>query len=130
MHIRRVVTLAVVVVAVVSAPALAAQQTGGMQERAAQVRDTEVLVALVDAVAAGTQPTPTDVSIEWEANHFFKGAAHSRKVESPSEPRALSRAAAPMISAAVSQEVARQPLTVPKRLDMKPRAAAYASSAA
>jgi hypothetical protein len=74
MHIRRVVTLAVVVVAVVSTPAFAAQQTSGMQERAVNVRDTEALVNVVDGVAAGTQPTPTDVSLEWEASHFFKSS--------------------------------------------------------
>ena len=69
MHIRRVVALAVVVTAVVSAPALAAQSD---EER--QQRDTLALVEAVDGVAAGTHPTPTDVTLRWEGNHFFKSS--------------------------------------------------------
>jgi hypothetical protein len=29
---------------------------------------------MVDAVAAGKQPAPTDIAIQWEANHFMQGA--------------------------------------------------------
>ena len=68
MHIRRVVTLAVVVAAIVTAPALTAQTDEQQQ------RDTQTLVELVEAVAAGTEPTPNDVSLRWEGNHFMKSA--------------------------------------------------------
>jgi hypothetical protein len=70
MHIRRVLTLAVVLAAVVSAPALVAQQT----IEARQQRDTQVLVGLVESVSAGTQPTPADFSLRWDSNHFMKAA--------------------------------------------------------
>lgn len=69
MHVRHVVTLAVVAAAFVSVPALAAQEPDEQQQR-----DTQALVELVEAVAAGTEPTPADVSLQWEGNHFVKGA--------------------------------------------------------
>jgi hypothetical protein len=31
------------------------------------------MVKLVDAVAGGTQPAPTDVAITWDSNHYVKG---------------------------------------------------------
>ncbi len=70
MHIRRVATLAVLVAAVVSAPAVVAQQT----EEQRQQRDIQALVEMVETVAAGTQPTPVDVSLRWERDHFMKAA--------------------------------------------------------
>ncbi|MDA1184356.1 MAG: hypothetical protein O2930_06900 [Acidobacteria bacterium] len=70
MHIRRAVTLAVVGTALLSASALAAQQADEQQQQ----RDTQALVELVEAVAAGTEPTPADVSLQWGGNHFMKGA--------------------------------------------------------
>ena len=70
MHLRRVLTLAVAVATVVSAPSLVAQQTNEQRQQ----RDTQALVGAVEAVAAGTQPTPTDVSLRWEGNHFMKAA--------------------------------------------------------
>jgi len=67
---RSVLTVAVTVAAVVSAPALVAQQSD--EER--QQRDTQALLGAVEAVAAGTEPTPTGISLQWEGNHFMKGA--------------------------------------------------------
>ena len=69
MHIRRVVALAVVGAALVSAADLGAQQTDEQQQG-----DTQALVELVEGVTAGTVPTPADVSLQWEGNHFMKGA--------------------------------------------------------
>jgi hypothetical protein len=47
-----------------------AQQT----TEAGQQRDIQALVGLVEAVAAGTQPTPADVSLRWDGNHFMKAS--------------------------------------------------------
>ena len=79
MHIRRVFTLAVGVVALAGVPVLVAQQDNQEpdpreQERQSQrnQRDTQALVQMVDAVVAGTEPAPTDIGVQWEANHFVK----------------------------------------------------------
>ncbi|MBF8301052.1 MAG: hypothetical protein HW394_1422, partial [Acidobacteria bacterium] len=81
MHIRRVLTLAVVVATLSGAPVLVAQQNNQQpnrreQERRSQQeqRDIQALVQLVDAVAAGKQPAPTDIGVQWEGNHFIRGA--------------------------------------------------------
>ena len=102
--------LAVVVVAVVSAPALAAQQTDEQQQQ----RDTQALVELVEAVAAGTQPTPTDVSLQWQANHFFKGATGETYIPFTLgvDPSQLAEGAALYVRA-VSKDAAAAPAAEP-----------------
>ena len=79
MHIRRVLTLAVTVAALTSAPALVAEQNDEQQDRREQelrsqqvLRDIQALVQMVDAVAAGTQPAPADIGLQWEGNHFMR----------------------------------------------------------
>ena len=91
MHTRRVLTLAVTVAALVSAPSLVAQQPrtsrgmqspdlvlgqqdGGEQELSPVQRDVRALVLMVNAVADGTQPAPADISLEWEGHHFMQDA--------------------------------------------------------
>ena len=44
------------------------------QQSQREQRDTQALVQMVDAVAAGTQPAPADVGLQWEGNHFMKSA--------------------------------------------------------
>src|SRR5688500_4870352 len=83
MQIRRVLAPCVVLLIAI-APAHAqrnnnnnnnkqAQPTPQNQRTPGQQQDTEVLVRLVEAVATGQQPAPTDVPVTWEANHFVKG---------------------------------------------------------
>ena len=50
------------------------QQSQREQQSPQQQRDTQALVQMVDAVAAGTQPAPADVGLQWEGNHFMKSA--------------------------------------------------------
>jgi hypothetical protein len=72
MHIRRVLTLAVVVAALVSAPTFGAQQNIDQEDLSEQEqRDTQALVQMVEAAAAGTQPAPADFGLQWESNHFM-----------------------------------------------------------
>ena len=72
----RVFTLVAAVAVLVSAPALVAQQDRREQEQRSQQeqRDILALVQMVDAVAAGTQAAPADIRLEWEGNHFMRGA--------------------------------------------------------
>lgn len=79
MHVRRVLTLAVAVAALAGVPVLVAGQDGQQpdpreQERQSQrnQRDIQALVQMVDAVAEGTEPAPTDIVVQWEANHFIR----------------------------------------------------------
>jgi hypothetical protein len=81
MHIRRVLVLAVAAATLATAPTLVARQNNQQpnrrdQERRSQQeqRDTQALVQLVDAIVAGKQPAPTDIPVQWEANHFMRGA--------------------------------------------------------
>jgi len=81
MHIRRVLTLAIAAATLAGAPVLVAQQNNQQpnrrdQERRSQQeqRDIQALVQLVDAVATGKQPAPTDIGLRWEGNHFIRGA--------------------------------------------------------
>jgi hypothetical protein len=81
MHIRRVLTLAVAVAALAGTPVLGAPQDNEEESRRDQERrsqqeqrDIQALVQIVDAAAEGTQPAPTDIGIQWEANHFIRGA--------------------------------------------------------
>lgn len=81
MHIRRVLTLAVAVAALAGTPVLGAPQDNEEESRRDQERrsqqeqrDIQALVQIVDAAAEGTQPAPTDIGIQWEANHFLRGA--------------------------------------------------------
>lgn len=81
MHIRRVLTLAAAVATLAGTPVLVAQQNNQQpnrrdQERRSQQeqRDIQALVQLVDTVAAGKQPAPTDIGVRWEGNHFIRGA--------------------------------------------------------
>ena len=79
MNIRRVLTVAVVCVALAGVSVLAQQnnpqQSRRDQEKRSQQeqRDIQALVQLVDAVAAAKQPAPTDIAVSWGANHFVKG---------------------------------------------------------
>src|SRR5688572_4765105 len=82
MTIPRLLPLAVAV-AVISAasPTLDArqqqqQQTNNQQQTQRtpqEQRDIQTLVQVVDAVAAGKQPAPTDIAVTWESNHFVRG---------------------------------------------------------
>jgi hypothetical protein len=81
MHIRRVLTLAVAVAALAGIPVLGAPQDNEEESRRDQERrsereqrDIQALVQMVDASAEGTQPVPADIGIQWEANHFIRGA--------------------------------------------------------
>jgi len=81
MHIRRVLTLAIAAATLAGAPVLVAQQNNQQpnrrdQERRSQQeqRDIQALVQLVDDVATGKQPAPTDIGVRWEGNHFLRGA--------------------------------------------------------
>ena len=80
MHIRRVLTLAVAMAAFTGTPVLVAQQdeqeSRRDQERRSQQeqRDIQALVQMVDAVAEGTEPAPTDIGLQWEAGYFIRGA--------------------------------------------------------
>jgi len=81
MSIRRILTaaLAVVSVTALSHPVVAQQnnqQNRREQERRSQAeqRDIQALVQLVDAVAAGKQPAPTDIPVAWVGSHFVRGA--------------------------------------------------------
>jgi hypothetical protein len=81
MKIRRALGLGVAAMMIVSAvPTLAQrnnnnrqQQQQQQQQRSQADPDTVTLVRLVDAVAMGQQPAPTDIPITWESNHFVKG---------------------------------------------------------
>ena len=79
MYIRRVVGLGVTLALLVSAvPTLAQRDNNRQQQQQQQQRgqadpDTVALVRLVEAVASGQQPAPTDIPVTWEANHFVKG---------------------------------------------------------
>jgi hypothetical protein len=81
MNIRRTFTaaLAVAFLGALSHPVGAQQnqqQNRRDQERRSQAeqRDIQALVQLVDAVAAGKQPPPADISVTWVGNHFVRGA--------------------------------------------------------
>jgi hypothetical protein len=86
MHIRRALTLAVAVATLSGAPVLLAQNNQQPnrrdQERRSQQeqRDIQALVQLVDAVSTGKQPAPTDIGLQWEGNHFLRGADGSTYV--------------------------------------------------
>ena len=87
MHFRRVLTLAVTVAALITAPAVVAQENNEQQDRREQElrsqqeqRDIQALVQMVDAAAEGTQPAPADIGLQWEGNHFMRGANGSTYV--------------------------------------------------
>jgi hypothetical protein len=80
MQIRRVVGLAVALALLVSAVPTLAQRDNNRQQQQQQPQqrmpadpDTVTLVRLVEAVAAGQQPAPTDIPLTWDSNHFVKG---------------------------------------------------------
>jgi hypothetical protein len=80
MTIRRILGLAVALTLVGAWPALAQRNNNNNRNQQQQQRpqadpDTVTLVQLVDAVAAGTQPAPSDIMVAWESNHFVKGQA-------------------------------------------------------
>ena len=114
MHIRRVLTLAITLAALISAPALA--QDNEQQEQ----RDIQALVQMVDAVAAGTQPAPADLGLQWEGNHFMKAfdggtyipftlSVDAAQLAAPGAAlyvRAVSKAAAPASDPAAEQPAA------------------------
>jgi hypothetical protein len=81
MKILRILTAAIAVAsfAALSHPLTAQQNTAQNrreQERRSQAeqRDIQALVQLVDAVAAGKQPTPAEIPMKWVGNHFVRGA--------------------------------------------------------
>jgi hypothetical protein len=81
MHIRRVVRWALAVATLASAPALVASQNNEQlsrrdQERRSQQeqRDTQALVQIVDEVVAGKQAPPADIAVQWDSQHFMRGA--------------------------------------------------------
>lgn len=79
MRFRRVLVVAVALTPLVSTMATSAQQRNNNnnqkppQRSKLEQQDVETLVRLVDAVAMGQQPAPTDIPITWESNHFVKG---------------------------------------------------------
>jgi hypothetical protein len=76
MMIRRVLTAAALVAAIASTSLVAQDNEPTQQEQ----RDIQALVQVVDAVAEGKQPAPTDITISWESNHFVRGADGSTYV--------------------------------------------------
>jgi hypothetical protein len=79
MRIRRVAALvAAVTITLATAPLFAQRNNNNNnnqkpQRSKAELADLETVVRLVDGVAGGLQPAPTDVPITWESNHFVKG---------------------------------------------------------
>lgn len=83
MHIPRLLTLAVAVASLSAVSPVVAQQQRNQQQQnqnnqqqqqrsQAEQRDIQALVQLVDAVSAGQQPAPTDISVTWDSSHFVK----------------------------------------------------------
>src|SRR5688572_14199259 len=76
MRIRRVLAIAVALAFAITSAPVAAQKKDDKKppkRSKAEQADVETLVRLVDGVAGGTQPAPTDVAIAWESNHYVKG---------------------------------------------------------
>ena len=76
MLIRRVLALFVAVIIVAGASlTLVAQKVDQKQPKRnkQEQQDIEALVKLVDAVSAGQQQAPADLSVTWAQNHFVKG---------------------------------------------------------
>jgi len=76
MRIRRVLAIAVALAFAISAVPVEAQKKDDKKppkRSKAEQADVETLVKLVDGVAGGTQPAPTDVAITWDYNHYVKG---------------------------------------------------------
>jgi hypothetical protein len=68
--------LGVAAVMVGAAGPIAAQRNQNNRQQPAAMPadpDTVTLVRLVDAVAMGQQPAPTDIVVNWDSNHFVKG---------------------------------------------------------
>ena len=68
--------LSVAAVMVVAAGPIAAQRDQNNRQQPAAMPadpDTITLVRLVDAVAMGQQPAPSDIAVNWDSNHFVKG---------------------------------------------------------
>jgi hypothetical protein len=87
MQIRRVLALVVALTLATSASPLLAQRNNQNQNDKKQPKrskqeqaDIDTLVKLVDAVGAGQQPAPSDISVMWETNHFVKGQGGSTYV--------------------------------------------------
>ena len=76
MRIRRVLAIVVALAFAITSAPVAAQKKDDKKppkRSKAEQADVETLVRLVDGVAGGTQPAPTDVAVTWESNHFVKG---------------------------------------------------------
>jgi hypothetical protein len=76
MRIRRVLAIVVALAFAITSAPVAAQKKEEKKppkRSKAEQADVEMLVKLVDGVAGGTQPAPTDVAITWESNHYVKG---------------------------------------------------------
>jgi hypothetical protein len=80
MKIRRVLGVGIALALTCAAVPSAAQRNNNRNQQQQQQRnqnqadaDTITLVRLVDAVASGQQPAPTDIPLTWDSNHFVKG---------------------------------------------------------
>src|SRR5688500_885545 len=79
MQIRRVLGLGVAIALLATAGPVQAQRNNNNTQKPQPQRaqtadpDTIALVRLVDAVASGQQPAPSDIPVAWESNHFVKG---------------------------------------------------------
>jgi hypothetical protein len=76
MRIRRVLAIVVALAFAITSAPVAAQKKDDKKppkRSKAEQADVETVVKLVDAVAGGTQPAPTDLAVTWESNHFVKG---------------------------------------------------------
>lgn len=70
----RVLAVLALAIAFGASPLLAQRNNDKRPQRSkTEQADVEALVRMVDAVGAGIQPAPADVSITWEGNHFVKG---------------------------------------------------------
>ncbi|MBI4886518.1 MAG: hypothetical protein HY824_05465 [Acidobacteria bacterium] len=129
MDIRRVVTI-VVAAASLAGVSVFAQQNNAQPNRREQEkrsqqeqRDIQALVQLVDAVAAGKQPAPADVSVTWAGNHFVKGAADTTFIPFTVtiDPSTLTAPGVALYVRAVSKNAAPAPAPAPAPANSRDR---------
>jgi len=77
MQIRRVLAAVAVLTLAVSALPIQAQKNDNKNQppkrSKTEQQDVDLSVAMVDRVAQGAQPAPTDYTLTWESNHATKG---------------------------------------------------------